>query len=83
MFISLNPVSVHSEKPAGQSGVLPLPELVRVSRGGTRPDPVIDGIGPGPGRVVVADLIGSLLPGPMIKAGAGSRRYLLPPPSPG
>ena len=39
MFISLNPVSVHSEKPAGQGAILPLPELVRVSRGGTRPDP--------------------------------------------
>lgn len=83
MFTSLNPVSVPSEKPAGRDDVLTAPEPVRVPRASARLTQAIDGIGPGSARVVVVDLTLSLLPGSMVKARAGSRRYLLPPPSPG
>lgn len=88
MFTSLNPVSVPSEKPAGRDDVLTapepvVPEPVRVPRASAQLTQTIDGIGPGSARVVVVDLTLSLLPGSMVKARVGSRRYLLPPPSPG
>lgn len=88
MFKSMNPVSVPSEKPAGKDAVLPvpvpvIPEPVRVPRAFAQMTQVIDEIGPRLGRVVIADLSLSLSPGSMVKARAGSRRYLLPPPSPG